>query len=127
MWRLEKWLERARAVSRSRGAVPPVAMEALEDAIQDHRELLLELDSHKSLMMSVNVIAAHLAEHSRDRPRVERLQARLGAANGAWDRACEDAADWQARLQTALLEVRITKERREELDIFQGCKASCPG
>jgi len=67
----------------------------------------MELDSHKSLMMSINVIGAHLAEYSRDRPRVERMQARLGAANGAWDRACEDAADWQARLQTALLKVSV--------------------
>ncbi len=73
---------------------------------QDHREFLMELDSHKSLMMSVNVIASHLSEHSRDRPRVEALQARLGAVNAEWDRGCEDAADWQAKLQTALLEVR---------------------
>ena len=73
---------------------------------QDHREFLMELDSHKSLMMSVNVISSHLSEHSRDRPRVERLQGRLGAINNAWDQACEDATDWQAKLQTALLEVR---------------------
>ncbi len=65
----------------------------------------MELDSHKSLMMSVNVISSHLGEHSRDRPRVEALKARMGAANAEWDRACEDAADWQAKLQTALLEV----------------------
>ena len=65
----------------------------------------MELDSHKPLMMSVNVISSHLGEHSRDRPRVEALKARMGAANAEWDRACEDAADWQAKLQTALLEV----------------------
>ncbi len=101
---MEKWLESSRATLRSHRSVP-ADMEALEDAIQDHREFLMELDSHKSLMMSVNVIASHLSEHSRDRPRVEALQARLGAVNSEWDRACEDATDWQTKLQTALLEV----------------------
>ena len=111
---MEKWLESARATLRQhRGAMgattlvgsPPSSMEALEDAIQDHREFLLELDSHKSLMMSVNVIGSHMAEHSRDRRRVERLEGRLAAVNGAWDAACEEATAWQAQLQTALLEV----------------------
>ena len=110
---MEKWLELARATLRQHhsavgvgSASPPSSMEALEDAIQDHREFLLELDSHKSLMMSVNVIGSHLAEHSRDKRRVERLEGRLAAVNAQWDAACEEATRWQAMLQTALLEVR---------------------
>lgn len=69
MWRMEKWLAHAKGILREHRNVP-TNMEQLEDAIQDHREFLMELDSHKSLMMSVNVIGGHLAEHSRDSDRV---------------------------------------------------------
>ena len=101
---MEKWLEHAKATLQSNKKVP-VNMEQLEDAIQDHREFLMELDSHKSLMMSINVIGSHLSEHSANKRKVEELQKRLEAVNNGWDEACEQATDWQAKLQTALLEV----------------------
>lgn len=82
-------------------------MEQLEDAIQDHREFLLELDSHKSVIMSINVIGSHLSEHSRDKPKVEKLQERLSDINAAWDNTCEEAMLWRVKLQTALLQVRL--------------------
>ena len=105
LWRMEKWLELATATLRSQTRVP-TNMEQLEDAIGDHREFLLELDSHKSLMMSINVIGSHLAEHSTDERRTEETRRRLEEINGRWDDTCEDAASWQTKLQTALLEVR---------------------
>jgi nesprin-1 len=83
-------------------------MEQLEDAIQDHREFLMELDSHKSLMMSINVIGSHLAEHSKDPPKVDAMKVRLEAINKSWDETCEAATKWQTKLQTALLEVRLS-------------------
>eukprot|EP00095_Tigriopus_kingsejongensis_P001444 maker-scaffold207_size258870-snap-gene-0.13 protein:Tk01444 transcript:maker-scaffold207_size258870-snap-gene-0.13-mRNA-1 annotation:"nesprin" len=103
MWRMEKWSELARATLKSNRSVPK-SMEQLEDAIQDHREFLMELDSHKSLMMSINVIGSHLAEHSRDKPKVQNLQKRLVEVNAAWDNTCEEAMLWRTKLQTALLE-----------------------
>ena len=108
MWRMEKWLELAQATLRAQRAVP-TNMEQLEDAIQDHREFLMELDSHKSLMMSINVIGSHLCEHSRDPDKVDKMKARLEAINKSWDETCEAATNWQTKLQTALLEVN---ERR---------------
>jgi hypothetical protein len=37
----------------------------------------MELDSHKSLMMSINVIGAHLTEHSDDEARSADIMARV--------------------------------------------------
>ena len=108
MWRMEKWLELAQATLQSQRTVP-TNMEQLEDAIQDHREFLLELDSHKSLMMSINVIGSHLCEHSMDPAKVEKMNARLTAINKSWDETCEAATNWQTKLQTALLEVTFVK------------------
>lgn len=114
MWRMEKWLELAKGTLKQTSQVP-TNMEQLEDAIQDHREFLMELDGHKSLMMSINVISSHLSEHSSERDRVEKLQSDLAAINDVWDSTCEDAAKWQTKLQTALLENSEFHRTIEEL------------
>ena len=86
----------------------PANIEQLEEVIQDHREFLLDLDSHKSVAMSINVVGSHLAEHSPTQSKAEGMRGRLATVNLQWDRVCEQATLWQTRLQTALLEV--TKE-----------------
>merc|ERR1712130_956668 len=65
---------------------------------------LLQLDSHKSVAMSINVVGSHLAEHAASPSRAEAMESRLAAVNGQWDAVCEQATLWQTRLQTALLE-----------------------
>ena len=62
-------------------------------------------DSHKSVLLSVNVVGAHLAEHAADAGRGAALQRRMADVNEGWDGCCEEAALWQTKLQTALLEV----------------------
>jgi len=105
LWRLEKWLEYAEGVLRTQlDQGVPGSMELLEDTIQDHREFLMDLDSHKSVMMSINVVGSHLADHSRDQDRANAIRQRLANANERWDDICSNAAEWQTRLQTALLE-----------------------
>ena len=66
----------------------------------------MQLDSHKSVAMSINVVGSHLAEHSASPARAEAMDTRLVSVNGQWDSVCEQATLWQTRLQTALLEVR---------------------
>ncbi|CAH2077116.1 unnamed protein product, partial [Iphiclides podalirius] len=105
LWRLEQWLQFAEATDEAR-TEPPEQYDALEDAIQDHREFLLDLDSHKALVVSLNVVGAHVARHARSAAAGERARARLAAANARWDRACARAGHWQARLQHALLHNR---------------------
>jgi nesprin-1 len=56
------------------------------------------------MALSINVIGSHLAEHSSDEEKADRLVARLAKVNNDWDSVCEKATDWQTRLQKALLE-----------------------
>ena len=74
--------------------------------LQDHREFLMELDSHKAVMMSINIIGGHLAEHSCNEQKALETSQRIEAINDEWDRACERATQWQTTLQTSLMQVR---------------------
>jgi len=105
LWRLERWLEHAGGslAQLLRNGVPG-SIEQLEEVIQDHREFLLDLDSHKSVAMSINVVGCHLAEHTPTQTKAEAMRTRLAAVNEKWDHVCEQATLWQTRLQTALLE-----------------------
>ena len=69
---------------------------------------MLQLDSHKSVAMSINVVGSHLAEHAASPSRAEAMESRLAGVNGQWDAVCEQATLWQTRLQTALLEVKAS-------------------
>ncbi|CAG9579063.1 unnamed protein product [Danaus chrysippus] len=105
LWRLEQWLQFAEATEEAR-TDPPEAYEALEDVIQDHREFLLDLDSHKSLVVWLNLVGSHVAGHARREADGAAVTARLADANRRWDSACRAAAEWHGRLQAALINNR---------------------
>ena len=106
-------------------------MEQLEDTVQDFRvcsrvclklgvqfsnplgcvfkELSLDLDSHKNIIMSLNIVVNHVAEHAvtADLRAADRLRNRLAAANNRWEAVCKSAGRIQGRLQAALMQVLV--------------------
>lgn len=84
---------------------PPSSIEQLEDIIQEQREFLLNLDSHRSIVKSLNIVGVHLADHTDDEDRARDLRTRLASANNRWEAVCRAAGVWQTRLQSALMEV----------------------
>uniref|UniRef100_A0A0K8SMD1 KASH domain-containing protein n=2 Tax=Lygus hesperus TaxID=30085 RepID=A0A0K8SMD1_LYGHE len=115
LWRLEQCIQFAEGTLSSQPSSLPTSLEPLEIIIQDQRELLQTLDSHRSILLSMNDVGTHLAEHSDGDEKANDFRGRLAVVNQRWDIICESAASSQARLQSALIQNEEFHETINEL------------
>lgn len=66
------------------------------------------LDSHRDIIVNLNIAAKHLMEHSPNEEKINSLQGRLTRINEQWEKVCAHSVIWQTKLKTALLQVKIT-------------------
>lgn len=88
---------------------PPVHIELLEDVIQDHKQFLLELESHRSILRSLNIVGTHLIEHSEDTSQAGHFTRKLEDSNKRWNAICQKTSAWEVQLQKALLDVSVNQ------------------
>jgi nesprin-1 len=106
LWRLEQWLQYAEKTQQTYDfkALTTYSIEQLEDIIQDHREFLLDLDSHKMIVASLTIIGDHLSQHRQKAVvKIPRFHEKLDKNTTKWDAVCKKETAWQIRLHKALL------------------------
>jgi nesprin-1 len=106
LWRLDQWLQYADKTQQTYDfqALSNYSIEQLEDIIQDHREFLLDLDSHKMILASLSTISEHLLLHQRKKvEQIPHFREKLEKCAAKWDSVCGEETAWQLQLHKNLL------------------------
>lgn len=63
------------------------------------------LDSHRDIIVSLNIVGKHLMNHSQNEEQCVVLQDKMARINEKWEKVCSQSLIWQNKLQITLKEV----------------------
>jgi len=94
-------LEYAEGTQSEQRSVPS-SLEKLEDVILDYNEFMLNLESHKNIVMNLNIGGSHLYEHPEDTKHAD-INKALSRMNKRWEKVCIIAEEWQNMLRSSFM------------------------
>jgi len=111
---LEAWLTDAEA-HQSDHSMVATTIQDIESLIQTHKQFLLELDSHKAVLMSLNLCQQNIVTRMGSKGEARKIKERLKKINARWDKLCKYAVERQLKLQASLMQCKEFLRTIDEL------------
>ncbi|XP_071479137.1 nesprin-1-like [Diadema antillarum] len=110
---LNAWLDKAEATLNSQASGGDVG--DLEDMIRLFRDFMLALNARRTIAYSINLCSQQFVDP--DTPQGQELSYRLQVMNRRWEGVCAKAADWQKRLQMAIVQCEEFHQTTKDLEM----------
>jgi DNA repair exonuclease SbcCD ATPase subunit len=114
LWRLEKWLKFDEGKKGSKN-VKKKKIEKIEEKIKDKRELMMEMESKKNIVVYLNIVGKNIEEKKEDKEREEKIRKRIVKKNGRWDEVCSVDDEWKKKIKNDIMENNELKKIIEEI------------
>lgn len=95
------WLDEAEALQRTHSPLPG-EITRLDSIIRQHKDFLVQLESKKARVISINLTSRELVDPTTEEGR--QLIDKLKSMNRRWDAVCARATKLQSELQDALMQ-----------------------
>ncbi|XP_063958479.1 nesprin-1-like [Lytechinus pictus] len=109
---LTAWLDQAEATLASQANGGDIA--DLEDMIRMFRDFMLGLNARRTIAYSINLCSQQFVDP--DTPQGQELSYRLQVMNRRWEGVCAKAADWQKKLQMAIVQCEEFHQTTKDLE-----------
>uniref|UniRef100_A0A8D2ZNC9 Spectrin repeat containing, nuclear envelope 2b n=1 Tax=Scophthalmus maximus TaxID=52904 RepID=A0A8D2ZNC9_SCOMX len=115
---LTSWLGRMLPeLERVQRIAPATGIRDIEDNIRMLKEMQKSFNSHKCLMISVNLSSRHFlpGDGDGDGSELRELREAVSSANLSWTQACGGLESWETRLRSALMQCQEFHETLHSL------------
>ncbi|GAB6020487.1 Nesprin-1 [Chamberlinius hualienensis] len=84
----------------------PKTLAELDSAVRLNQQLLLEIDHHKAVVMSLNLCSDSILRTMETKAEAKKIRTLLNKLNSRWEKFCKHGATRQSQLQSALMKCR---------------------